>query len=90
MQRASALTGCAATLLCSSLQWSGAEDFADSKRQFWKVATGQAEPEMAGYVMQAKNLTYAVVLQAGHLSPQDQPVHMYDLMTRFVHRRWPA
>lgn len=50
--------------------------------------TGGGAPEMAGYLTHAKNLTYALVLQSGHLAPGDQPVHMYDLITRFVNKQW--
>lgn len=73
---------------CSLLEWSGSDDFRKAKREFWKVSTGSGPPEMAGYLKHAKNLTYAVVLQAGHLAPQDQPVHMQDLITRFVYKQW--
>eukprot|EP01100_Stratorugosa_tubuloviscum_P003624 TRINITY_DN1881_c0_g1_i1.p1 TRINITY_DN1881_c0_g1~~TRINITY_DN1881_c0_g1_i1.p1 ORF type:complete len:441 (-),score=162.98 TRINITY_DN1881_c0_g1_i1:65-1387(-) len=51
----------------------------DAKRIIW-----HNNANVAGYVKNSLNLTQAVVVQAGHLSPMDQPANTLDMLTRFI------
>ena len=40
--------------------------------------------ELAGYAKQVGNLTVAMVRNAGHMVPHDQPLWAFDLINRFT------
>ena len=40
--------------------------------------------ELAGYAKQVGNLTVALVRNAGHMVPHDQPLWAFDLINRFT------
>jgi carboxypeptidase C (cathepsin A) len=58
----------------AKLQWPGAAQFADAKKQVWRLADGT----VAGYVLEAVQgarrvgLTHATVRLAGHMVPSKQ------------------
>ena len=65
--------------MISSLSWSGTSNFLNSPRVVWKVNN-----EIAGYVQSNKNLTFALVLKSGHLTPYNQPVNTKNLVQSFI------
>lgn len=69
----------------SELEWSGQQGFLDAQRHIW---TRMRTQEKAGYITSYKNLHFALVPNAGHLSPQDQPENVFDLCQRFVQDNW--
>lgn len=66
----------------AGLVWNGAQAFAKAPRLIWKVRWDDREP--SGYIRSAGNFTQAIVRQAGHLVPQDQPLRAQDLIQRFI------
>ena len=65
--------------MISSLGWSGVPSFLSSPKVVWKV-----NGEIAGYVQSNKNLTFALVLKSGHLTPYNQPVNTKNLVVNFI------
>jgi hypothetical protein len=64
-----------------NMKWSGADDWKHAQRALWLV-----DDKMAGYVKKAKNLTFNIAFNSGHMFPTNQPVHALDLVTRFIQR----
>ena len=62
-----------------NLKWSGAQKYKTATRKIWKVGN-----EIAGYTKTIDNLTEALVRNAGHMVPGDQPKWALDLITRFT------
>ncbi|CAN7997176.1 unnamed protein product, partial [Ixodes hexagonus] len=67
--------------MVSTISWSGAEEFSNAPRKIWLSPSGQ---DVAGYVTQAGNFTQALVRNAGHFVPYDQPEVALDMITRFI------
>ena len=65
--------------MISALGWSGIPSFLASPKVVWKV-----DGEVAGYVQSNKNLTFALVLKSGHLTPYNQPVNTKYLVESFI------
>jgi vitellogenic carboxypeptidase-like protein len=67
--------------------WSRHDDFIAAAKKVWYVgvpSSGGAVPDLAGYVKNVGNVTYAVVRGAGHMVPGDQPSRAKDLIDRFI------
>eukprot|EP00048_Salpingoeca_helianthica_P014045 m.213951 g.213951 ORF g.213951 m.213951 type:complete len:453 (-) comp15581_c0_seq1:3107-4465(-) len=63
-----------------TIPWQGATGFSSSPRKIWRGG-----PEgVYGYFQQYQQFTYAIIRNAGHIVPYDQPAAAYDLITRFV------
>ncbi|KAJ1964474.1 hypothetical protein GGI12_001394 [Dipsacomyces acuminosporus] len=67
------------TLWINELEWSGKHKFSLAERQQWKIGK-----ELAGYVRSGGNLSHWVILNAGHMSPGDQPEASLDMVRRIV------
>lgn len=63
-----------------NLKWPGADKYKKAVRKIWYVSG-----EVAGYTKTVDNLTEALVRNAGHMVPADQPKWAFDLITRFTH-----
>lgn len=63
----------------ANLKWSKTVDFLRSRRSVWNVVGS-----IAGYVQTYSNLTFVVILKAGHFSPFDQPYAARDMVSRFI------
>lgn len=61
------------------LKWPGADKYKNAQRHQWWV-----DKELAGYTKSAGKLTEAIVRNAGHMVPADQPKWALDLITRFT------
>ncbi|XP_060529032.1 venom serine carboxypeptidase-like [Cylas formicarius] len=61
------------------LNFSGAEEYSKAARVIWKV-----DGEIAGYYKKGGKLTEAIVRNAGHMVPGDQPKWALDLVKRFI------
>ncbi|RLN53305.1 hypothetical protein BBJ29_000470 [Phytophthora kernoviae] len=61
------------------LAWTDTAKYRVAKRQPWFV-----DNQVAGLVKSAGNMSYVVVLNAGHLVPADQPEASLDMIRRFV------
>ncbi|KAG7397455.1 hypothetical protein PHYBOEH_000734 [Phytophthora boehmeriae] len=61
------------------LAWTDTAKYRVAKRQPWVV-----DSQVAGLVKSAGNMSYVVVLNAGHLVPVDQPEASLDMIRRFV------
>lgn len=68
-----------------NLKWSGQQELARSKREPW-YSFANASTQL-GYVKRTRNLTYALVLRAGHLASFDQPAALFDLVYSFIHKK---
>lgn len=68
--------------LVSTLQWTHAGDYYKSPRRVWRV-----EGDVAGYVKRVGGLVRVLVRNAGHLAALDQPLWVYDMMTKFTGQR---
>jgi len=66
--------------MLKNLDWDGAAKFQQAERKIWKVGA----KDVAGYVKKAKNLTYVLVRNAGHMIPYDQPKWAFDMINRFT------
>ena len=51
----------------------------EARRSKWHVGD-----ELAGYAKSVGNLTVALVRNAGHMVPHDQPLWAFDLINRFT------
>jgi len=65
-----------------TIPWSGQLDYLSTKKIIWRIHPSDSEP--AGYVRQVDNFVQAVVRDAGHMVPTDQPARALDMITRFV------
>jgi len=65
-----------------TMKWKGADDWDQSERGLWLV-----DKEMAGYAKIARNLTFVIVFNSGHMVPTNQPVNALDLVTRLITRK---
>ncbi|XP_011880871.1 PREDICTED: venom serine carboxypeptidase [Vollenhovia emeryi] len=65
-----------------TLQWPGASKYAKAPRKIWMVGD-----KLAGYTKTVDNLSEALVRNAGHMVPADQPKWALDLITRFTHNK---
>jgi len=54
------------------MKWSRSGEFNRSPRKIWKI-THDKFKYVAGYVREANNLYYAIIRNAGHMVPYDQP-----------------
>jgi vitellogenic carboxypeptidase-like protein len=66
------------------LIWRGTEELRQAPRNIWKVA--DSDPEVAGYVKTANNNRFflAMIRNAGHMVPYDQPRAALNLLERFL------
>merc|ERR1712129_133613 len=62
------------------MSWSGQSDFKSATNATWNGPGGNA----AGYLKSAKNLSFLKVLNAGHLSPMDQPANTLQMVQEFT------
>src|SRR5690349_1528531 len=64
----------------SKLLWFGANELRNAPRKVWKVAN--SDPEIAGYIKTANNNRFflAIIRNAGHMVPHDQPRAALDLL----------
>ena len=53
--------------------------FLKSRKRLWKVNN-----KLAGYAQNYGNMNFVQVLKAGHMSPLDQPVAIFDIINRFI------
>ena len=65
-----------------NLNFSSSNEYKKASRQIWRV-----DNEIAGYLKKAGNLTEALVRNAGHMVPHDQPKWAYDLISRFISKQ---
>jgi cathepsin A (carboxypeptidase C) len=66
-------------LLLSTLEWSGKNDFAQTRTCVWKN-----NKEVNGYAKAAHELTQVKVRGAGHLAPIDQPERILNIVHHFI------
>ncbi|XP_018496916.1 probable serine carboxypeptidase CPVL [Galendromus occidentalis] len=66
-----------------NLDWKNASKFISAPRTIWKNPAGTP----VGYVHRLGNFTEALVRNAGHMVPYDQPVNALDLITRFIYNK---
>ncbi|XP_031640001.1 venom serine carboxypeptidase-like [Contarinia nasturtii] len=61
------------------MKWNGAEKYLSARRKPFKVNS-----KLAGYIKVTDNFVDAIVLNAGHMVPTDQPEVALDLIDRFI------
>ncbi|XP_057806085.1 serine carboxypeptidase-like 50 [Salvia miltiorrhiza] len=61
------------------MDWDAIGEFLDAERKVWRV-----DGKLAGYVQRWKSLTHAVVMNAGHLVPTDQPINSQVMIEDWV------
>ena len=66
----------------SNIQWASMNRFLASRKRLWKV-----NGNLAGYALNYGNMNFVQVLKAGHMSPFDQPVAIFDMVNRFIHNQ---
>lgn len=62
--------------------WTGQPALQDAPRAVWRVL--DTDTEVAGYVTAVQNFTYAIIRNAGHIAPFDQPRAARDMIERFI------
>ncbi|KAK4875637.1 hypothetical protein RN001_012059 [Aquatica leii] len=67
------------TTALRSLNFIGSHKYRTAKRRFWYV-----DGELAGYIKEGGNLKEALIRNAGHMAPADQPLWTYKLITSFI------
>jgi carboxypeptidase C (cathepsin A) len=65
--------------MISALNWSGVSSFESAQRKVWMV-----DQKVAGYIQSNQNLTFTLIVDAGHMAPYDQPVATKNLVERFI------
>lgn len=68
--------------LFNNLNWKYQSDYLSQSRIIWRV--DQSDSEIAGYVKNSHNFYEALVRNAGHMVPEDQPRAAFDLINRFI------
>lgn len=66
--------------LLRSLAWKNSSEYKSTKRKAWRSDDGT----LAGYVKSSGNVFEALVRNAGHSVPRDQPEAAKDLITKFI------
>ena len=63
---------------------SGAREYRAATRKWWKVRA--TDSEVAGYAKSTRDgrFTRAIIRNAGHLLPMDQPERALDMIDRFI------
>lgn len=61
------------------MRWSGDEEYRRAKRNGFYL-----DKKLVGYVKKSKNFADAVILNAGHMVPTDQPEAMLKLLHKFI------
>lgn len=79
------LAGPMTELLIDTIEWKHAIKYAFAKKKLWTVENAPMTP--AGYVRQVDNFVQAIVRNAGHMVPTDQPLVAFELIDRFVQGR---
>lgn len=64
------------------MRWKGSEKYRKADRQSFIV-----NGTLAGYVKKVDNFIDAVILNAGHMVPTDQPIAAFELIDRFINDR---
>ncbi|XP_077485175.1 putative serine carboxypeptidase CPVL [Amblyomma americanum] len=67
--------------LMSSLDWTGAKEYARARRHVWRSSDGD---QLFGYVTQTTNFSMVLIRNGGHILPYDQPEAAYEMITNFV------
>lgn len=63
-----------------NLHWKGAKDYRLAKREFFRV-----DGKLVGYIKKANaHFAEALILNAGHMVPTDQPEVTLELLNRFI------
>ena len=65
--------------MMAKINWAGANGFLNAPKLNWLV-----NGNIAGYVQTYQGLTFVLVLDAGHMSPHDQPINIKDMLNRYV------
>lgn len=68
--------------MISVMQWNKKNNYLAAERKIWKVSPD--DNQVAGYIKEANNFHYAVIRDAGHLAPADQPRASFDLVSKFI------
>mmetsp|Transcript_19539 Transcript_19539/g.19595 ORF Transcript_19539/g.19595 Transcript_19539/m.19595 type:complete len:229 (-) Transcript_19539:34-720(-) len=69
-------------LMISKINWPYIKEFMGSIKRVWKV-----NGEVAGYAQSYKNLAAISIMKSGHMVGHDQPLHLRDLVIRFVNNQ---
>lgn len=62
-----------------SVDWDGMHDIEMQPKKLWNV-----NGKIAGFYKNYLNYTYLTILKSGHVTPNDQPEPMFDLLNRFI------
>ncbi|PWN48682.1 alpha/beta-hydrolase [Violaceomyces palustris] len=69
------------------LDWQGSKEFKKLELKPWYIQTGDdSEPRLAGEFKNHEGLTYAIVDEAGHFVPHDQPAAALTMFNRWLHQ----
>ncbi|KAJ1912199.1 hypothetical protein H4219_005694 [Mycoemilia scoparia] len=84
------------TAWINRLQWEGSDQFKAAKRQQWYLKDGVKDPNaddeddfaerpfLAGYLQSGGNLNHYTVLNAGHMTPGDNPQACLDIIHKLT------
>ncbi|GIQ86123.1 peptidase S10, serine carboxypeptidase, partial [Kipferlia bialata] len=86
------ITGLGQELWTYAMEWEGQEEFLAATRGIWNATnTETGKDEVCGTWKHSRGdheglgaLSVALVYDSGHLVPQDQPLHAYAMMERYV------
>lgn len=66
-----------------NMPWKYQKEFQQAERKLWKLSDGT----FAGWLKSYDHLFSAIVGDAGHLSPMNEPTRLLDLVTKFVNKQ---
>eukprot|EP00842_Homolaphlyctis_polyrhiza_P003845 jgi/Hompol1/4461/HPOL_003639-RA len=69
-----------------SLQWTGSQGYLSADRSIWRTVSraGDNHVGVVGYVTSHENLVRVELLNAGHLSPMDQPIVTAEMIDKWL------
>lgn len=69
------------------LPWNGLSEYRAARKVHWYLDNDTSKYYVSGYVRQAKQFTYVVIRNAGHMTVLDQPAICLDMLNRFIHNK---
>jgi len=79
------ISGPLCEVFLQTLKWKGQDKYLSAKKKVWRIHP--RDNYVAGFIRQSDNFYQAIIRDAGHMVPTDQPDRMYDLITRFIEGR---
>jgi carboxypeptidase C (cathepsin A) len=63
----------------NNMKWTGSDEYRKAEREGFFL-----DGKLVGYVKKVRNFVDAMILNAGHMVPTDQPAAMLSLLDKFI------